>query len=491
MTDKIVPDAVNPGDTIADAAPSPTARTFTPGYVRYALGMLTVIYIFNFLDRQILNILAEDIKLDLKITDGQFGLLAGAIFAFIYTFMGIPIARLAERGNRPAIISTALAVWSLFTTLSGTVQHFWQLALFRFGVGFGEAGGTPPAHSLITDYVPKEKRASALAIYSMGVPIGSFIGLAMGGMIADALGWRAAFFVAGLPGLTLAIIAFFTLKETRLKLTAEMKRKRDEANRSTIVDVLKVLWSKPTFLLIGFAASLKAFIGYGQGSFHTQFFLRNHGPEVREMAGNVTEFLNSAGIDYTLGDRGLLGWVLGLLVGVFGTASTLIGGWIADKTSPNPKNTLIAPALAVMLTVPIYMAAIYVESAPLAFTLLIIPSLFNYFWYGPVYSATQGLVAPHMRATAAAILLFIINFVGMGFGPTLVGYISDWIAGGQLAEVGQTVAVCKETRYAAEGCAPAAANGVRQALIISSLLGLPSALLFFLARRTINRDLES
>ena len=481
MTDKVPPEGANPGEEIAGAPHAAPAHTFSPGYVRYAIGLLTVVYIFNFLDRQVLNILAEDIKLDLKITDGQFGLLAGAAFAFIYTFMGIPIARLAERKNRTVIISASLAVWSGFTTLSGTVTAFWQLVIYRFGVGIGEAGGTPPAHSLITDYVPKEKRASALAFYSMGVPIGSFIGLAMGGMVADALGWKAAFFVAGAPGLILAALAFFTLKETRAKLTKDAQRLKDAAAKTTIWKVIAFLWARPTFLLIGFAASLKAFIGYGQGSFHTQFYLRNHGEEVHQLAES-----------FGLGDRGFLGWTLGLLVGVFGVTSTLLGGWIADKTGKkDARNTLIAPALAVLLTVPIYMLAMTVDSAVLSFTLLIIPYLFNYFWYGPVYSATQGLVPPHMRATAAAILLFIINFVGMGFGPTLVGYISDWFASGQLDAVGQTVEACKASRYKLEGCAPAAAFGVQHSLFYSSMLGLPSCILFLLARRTINRDLQS
>ncbi len=456
-------------------------QTFSPGYVRYALVVLTIVYIFNFLDRQVLNILAEDIKLELKISDGQFGLLAGTAFAFLYTFLGIPIARLAERKNRSFIIAGALAVWSGFTTLSGGVTNYIQLMICRIGVGVGEAGGTPPAHSLIADYVPKEKRASALAFYSMGVPIGSFIGLAMGGMIADALGWRAAFLVAGVPGLILAVIVFFTIKEARVKLSQEATRIRDAANKTTVWKVIAVLWSKPCFLLIAIAASLKAFISYGQASFHTQFFLRNHGAEVSELAAQ-----------FGLGDRGLLGWVLGLLVGVFGTMSTLIGGWIADKTArKDVRDTLIAPALAVLLSVPVYMAAMSVDSARLSFVLLIIPYLLTYFWYGPVYSATQGLVQPHMRATAAAIVLFIINFIGLGFGPMLVGYFSDFVAQGQLDVIGQTLDACKESRFQLEGCAPAAAVGVRQALFWSSLFGLPSCLLFLLARRTMTRDMES
>ena len=181
------------------ATPAVSAAPYSASYTRYAMFLLLGIYIVNFLDRAVVNILAEPIKNDLGLADWQLGLMSGLAFAIFYTVLGIPIARMAERKNRPIIIGTAVAVWSGFTALSGMAQNFAQLVLFRIGVGVGEAGCTPPAHSLIADYVPKEKRASALAFYSMGTPLGGLLGLVMGGLIADAYGWRVAFFVAGAP----------------------------------------------------------------------------------------------------------------------------------------------------------------------------------------------------------------------------------------------------------------------------------------------------
>ena len=193
------------------AQAAPYTAPYSPGYTRYAMFLLLGIYIVNFLDRAVVNILAEPIKNDLGLADWQLGLMSGLAFAIFYTVLGIPIARLAERKNRPIIIGTAVAVWSGFTALSGMAQNFAQLVLFRIGVGVGEAGCTPPAHSLIADYVPKEKRASALAFYSMGTPLGGLLGLVMGGLIADAYGWRVAFFVAGAPGILFALLCWFTL----------------------------------------------------------------------------------------------------------------------------------------------------------------------------------------------------------------------------------------------------------------------------------------
>jgi len=219
---------------------APTNKLAAPGLsdanVRYALWLLLGIYTLNFVDRQIVAVLGEDLKRDLNLDDTQFGLLGGLAFAVFYTVLGIPIARFAERGNRVSIISAALAIWSGFTALCGTATSFMQILLFRFGVGVGEAGCTPPAHSLISDYVKPEKRASALALYSMGVPIGTFVGFALGAVIAANYGWRAAFMLVGVPGVALAIIAFFTLKEPRkLGLAAP------PANKASFAEALREL----------------------------------------------------------------------------------------------------------------------------------------------------------------------------------------------------------------------------------------------------------
>ena len=198
--------------------------TVSEGYRRYAIGLLFFVYVFNFIDRQIVTILAEPIKQDLGLADWQLGLMTGTAFAVFYCTLGIPIARYAERGNRPWIIGLSLAAWSGFTALCGLAQNFWQLVAARIGVGVGEAGCTPPAHSLIADYTPREKRASAMALYSMGNPVGALIGVVVGGLVADAYGWRTAFRLVGAPGVVFAVIVIATLFEPRAKMAAAAAR---------------------------------------------------------------------------------------------------------------------------------------------------------------------------------------------------------------------------------------------------------------------------
>jgi MFS family permease len=446
----------------ATLAPSrglaPEAAAVTPSYRRYALSLMLGIYILNFLDRQVINILAEPIKQDLNLADWQIGMMSGLAFALFYTVLGVPIARFAETRNRPFIIAGALTIWSGFTALCGLAQNFVQLCLFRIGVGIGEAGCTPPAHSLISDYVPKSKRASALAFYSMGVPLGSLLGMAMGGVVADAYGWRVAFLVAGLPGVLFALVTFFTLRETRSRLKADVAAA--SAVQPRFGQAMKLLASKRTFWFLAFAAALKSFISYGQAPFVASFFLRNHPEQVAALAAS-----------FNLQSVGFLGLALGIISGICGAISSVLGGWIADKTSAGDvRNSLLAPALAVLVSVPVFIFALQVEDARAALAILIIPYLLNYFWYGPVYGTTQGIVPPNMRATAAAILLFVINLIGLGLGPLAVGLLSDYVAIGM-------------------GLGPA--EGIRWALIIASCFGVLSAVLFWMARKTIAQEMES
>ncbi|MDX9998288.1 MAG: MFS transporter [Phenylobacterium sp.] len=479
--------------SVATGAPGSAAASDTgiapqpPGYRKYAMGLLLAIYMVNFLDRQVVNILAEPIKNDLKLTDTQIGMMGGLAFAIFYTFLGVPIARLAERKNRPMIIGTAVAIWSGMTALCGIAQNFFQLILFRVGVGVGEAGCTPPAHSLITDYVPKEKRASALAFYSMGTPLGGLLGLIMGGLIADAYGWRAAFFVAGVPGILFALLAFFTLKEPRKQLSEEFKR--TQAAQPTFGETMKVLATKRTFWFISFAAAIKAFIGYGHAPFTASFFLRNHTEEVAELASFF-----GATLGFNLQSLGFLSLALGLMSGTAGAAGSLLGGWLADKFGAKDLRAyMVAPAIASLLTIPIYITAVTVDSAVLALCILVINGLLGTIWYGPVYGTAQSIVPPQMRATTAAILLFIINLIGLGLGPVAVGALSDAIASFRLNEVGLSVEACRTlgadaalaTRAA---CAEHVGEGVRWALIVSTLFGVLAFAFFWIARRTIRED---
>ena len=455
MTEAVSPSGpvANPGTEGAlEKAP------FSKAYSRYAMWLLLGIYVINFLDRQVINILAEPIKEDLGLADWQLGLMSGLAFAVFYTFLGIPIARLAERKNRAIIIGSATAVWSGFTALCATAGNFWQLIIYRIGVGVGEAGCTPPAHSLIVDYTPKEKRASALAFYSMGTPIGGLLGLVMGGLIADAYGWRTAFLVAGVPGVVFALLAFFTLKEPRKQMRAHAAQVA--ANSATFTQTMAYLAKRKTFWFIAFAAAIKAFIGYGHAPFTASFFLRNHTAEIARLADS-----------FGLGPVGFLGLALGLISGTAGAIGSWVGGWIADKYGQKDLRAyMIAPAIASLVTIPVYITAVSLDSATPALFILAINGFLGTLWYGPVYGTGQSVVPPHMRATAAAILLFIINLIGLGLGPLAVGLLSDWFN---------------------KGLGLGAAEGVRWALITSTLFGLIAFVCFWRARKTIREETVS
>lgn len=449
-----------------------SAQPLSQSYVRYALWMLLVIYTLNFVDRQIVAILAEPIKKDLGLTDGQLGMLGGIAFAFFYTFLGIPIARMAERGNRVKIISAAVVVWSGFTAVSGAAQNFAQLLLARIGVGVGEAGCTPPAHSLISDYVPAEKRASALAFYSMGVPVGSAMGFIVGALIAAEWGWRAAFFAVGLPGVVIGIIAWMTLKEPR---TLGLVPPPKAGSAPGFGEALKELASKKSYWYIVSAATVVSFLGYGHAYFLPSFLTRVH-----EMG---------------LAERGAALAVMTLFSGVIGT---LIGGKIADAAAKKDTRAYATvPMIAFVCGVPFFMAAMFIEGKWAAIALLAVPTLLNSIWYGPVYAAVQGLVQPRTRATAVAIMLFLVNMVGLGLGPTVIGLLSDVFASGHFATIAaegaQYKAFCgKGAATAADAlCTASQAEGIRWSLVATASVGVLVVIFFLLARQTIRQDLEA
>jgi MFS family permease len=449
-------------DTAAPAAPanSPAnVRQVSPGYRRYAVWLLFVVYVFNFIDRQIVTILAEPIKRDLLIADWQLGLMTGTAFAIFYCTLGIPIARLAERRNRPWIIGLSLAAWSGFTALCGMVQNFWQLVLARIGVGVGEAGCTPPAHSLIADYTPKEQRASAMAVYSMGNPVGGLVGVVTGGLIADAFGWRAAFLLVGLPGAVLAIIVILSLVEPRIRQAAATARAATQSAQSSFGDVMRVLRRKRTFWLMAFGVSIVAFVGYGHAPFGASFFLRVHGAEIEQLAAQ-----------FGLGPIGFVGLSLGLILGVAAGAGVYLGGIIADRFGARDIRAYMGiPGLAVLASVPIYTVALLMPTFLPILPILAVNSVLVSLWQGPVYATVQNIAPVHMRATTASIFLFIANLVGLGLGPLAVGAASDILAG---------------------PFGLGSAEGVRWALIGSQFLAIPAFICFWLARRTIREEME-
>lgn len=447
MSDRVIDESIPTDPTLP-----------SPAYARYAIGLLMVVYMLSFLDRQVMSILAEPIKRDLGLADWQIGAVSGLAFALFYTLVGIPVARLSEHGHRPYIIATAISIWSGFTILCGFAQSFIHLALARFGVGTGEAGCTPPALSLIADYVPRERRSSAVAIYMAGAPAGALLGMVLGGVVASHWGWRTAFLVAGAPGLLVAALVALTLLEPRLKARSAPIR-APQPDKETFVATLKVLNAKPTYRLIVSAVTMKAFIQYSVHAFLGSFFFRNHAVELADTASA-----------YGLKPVGFLGIALGLILGLSGIAGSILGGKIADHFARRDiRAHMTIPAIAVLVGTPFYIAAFMVDSLPLALALLLVPGTLNAMYYGPAYAIVQGLVQPSMRATATAVLLFVISLVGLGLGPLVIGLASDTLAGQGLGEAG----------------------GIKWALMLCVLVAIPAAICFLAARKTLQADLVS
>ena len=376
----------------------------TGGSVRVTLWILLVVYIFNFIDRQIVNILAEPIRLELGLSDTEIGLMTGLAFALFYTVLGLPIARFSDRPstNRPWLIGGALAIWSTMTALCGMAQNFAQLLLARIGVGVGEAGCTPPAHSLIADLVEPAKRSSALAFYALGIPIGTLLGMLIGGFLADTVGWRNAFLIVGLPGILLAGIVFYALKDPRRTGMIQQSPAAGTPQMS-MATALKTMFASRAFVLLVTAGSAAAFLAYGKVTWITIFFQRTHG--------------------LTPGETGF--W-FGLVNGGAGIAGTVLGGYLADRFGArNRRHVLTAPAIGMVISIPFALLAFWTANWSLALVLLIIPTLCNSLYYGPTYSSVQGLVPLRARAIAAAVLLFFQNLIGLGLGPLFFGMLSD------------------------------------------------------------------
>jgi MFS family permease len=378
------------------------------------LALLLLAYIFNFLDRQILGILAQPIKQDLGLSDTEFGAIGGLAFAILYSVLAVPLAYLADRTSRSAVIAAALAVWSGFTALCGTATGFGQLFLYRLGVGVGEAGGVAPSYALIAEYFPPERRARALAIFSLGVPIGLASGTLLGAYLTHWISWRAAFLVMGVAGILLAPILVWFVRDPPPKASAA-------ADAAPIMPVFALLARKPTFWLMAFAASCSSLCGYGLALWTPSVLMRSYGLELVETA----HFFASL-----------------LLIG--GTAGVLLGGVLADRLGTGDRRWYAwLPATAWLVTAPMFAIGLSVSSLVVAWPLLLVPNALNILWLGPVTTAVQHLVPRHMRATASASFLLINNFIGIGIGPLLFGRISDALR--------ETYGV-ESLRYAAIGC---------------------------------------
>jgi len=387
----------------AGSADSESAR-ISDAYRRYALALLLIVYVVNFVDRQILSILAEAIRLDLALSDAALGFLGGPAFAAFYTFAGIPIARWADRGNRRSIIALGLFVWSGMTALTSFARTFPQLALARVGVGLGEAACSPPAHSLLSDYYPPEQRGRAFAIYALGIPIGSAIGTLTGGWIKELFGWRTAFLAVGLPGLLLAFVVRLTLREPPRGYSEG--RAAGAPARERLAAVLRFMGRLRSFRHMSLAAALHAFYGYGSSFFAAAFLIRVHG--------------------FSEGEVSI--WLASIAAGA-GGLGTYLGGWLGDRLGArDPRWYMAVPGVSTALGIPFAFGFYLATDGYVALAFAAPAVLLGQMYLGPTFAMSQGLARPHMRALVSAILLFVINLIGLGLGPQSVGIASDALA---------------------------------------------------------------
>jgi MFS family permease len=403
-----------------------------PGYRYYVLGILILVYTLNFLDRQILGILATPLKAEFQLTDRQFGLMSGLAFALLYTTLALPIAWLADRFSRVWIMTTALTVWSGFTALCGMVGGFWQLFLCRMGVGIGEAGGVAPAYSLLADYFPKHQRARALAAYAFGIPIGTGAGTLVGGLLAATHGWRTAFIVVGAIGLVVAPLYRLTVRDPRRGGYDAPKAAPARSDRSDRSDsapgvprgpsfgaVVKTVLPKPSFWLLSFGAASSSVCGYGVALWLPSFFQRSLGLTLSQTAWYYSGIA-------------LIGGMLGIW----------LGGSMADRLGAKSRSAYpMVPAIAFLVSVPSFLLAMNSgallspftggtsdtswQALTLAFVIFLVPTGLNLVWLGPITATIQHLVPPPMRTTASALFLLINNLLGIAVGIYYFGWMSD------------------------------------------------------------------
>jgi MFS family permease len=421
------------------------STTYTPAYRNYALGLLFLGYVVNFIDRSILSILLEPIKLELDLSDTQLGLLGGLAFAMFYATLGIPIAALADRWSRVKVLAISMVIWSAMTAVCGLASNFYWLLLARIGVGVGEAGASPPSHSLISDYFPIEKRATALSIYALGIPFGSMVGNFVGGWGAAEIGWRHTFLLVGLPGVAIAFLLLATLREPPRGMSERVVTKPITTPPPSMLETFKFLWAKSSFRHIGIAAGLHAFVGYGAGTWNAPFLIRSHEMPITEVGS----------------------W-LALISGI-GAIGTFAGGYLGDKLSDRWDDRrwyMLVTGIATLAMVPFQFVAYLHGDLSLVIPSLLVVSILGGMYLGPSFAMAQALVTVRMRAVASAILLFLLNIIGMGLGPYVVGIFSDLLA----------------PSYGIDS--------LRFALCIAVIANLWAAVHYFMATKTLRSDLE-
>ena len=396
--------------TTTAAAPRASSR----GYV---LGLLTLVYAFNFIDRQILSTLGPAIKADLGISNGDFGLLTGIVFALFYTVLAIPVAGLADRFNRVVIVAAALVLWSGFTFASAFAGSFLVLAALRVGVAIGEAGGSPPSHSILSDLYPKAERGRALAIYSMGIPFGLMAAFFVAALLSSGqtTDWRLVLKVIGLPGIVVGFILLLTVGEPQ---RGQLDQKAAGVPfREALPELLRI----PSYWTMCLGISFASFGGYAVSTF-VVIYLRGAFPEV---------------------DLSRMLVMLGVINGIFYAGGTYVGGALADRIAARrgPGAYGWVAAASLLVVAPAIIAALYVESYAVCLTLFAIYIFFAGFYLGPSFSVAQNLARPSVRATSTAVFFFVLNLIALGGGPTVVGYLADGFAGGRGETAGLRLAL--------------------------------------------------
>ena len=458
----------------------------TKSYRTYVLSALTLIYIMNFVDRGLLAVVGPDLVPELGISDTQFGLLTGFGFALLYTIVGLPLARYADAANRVWIMSVCVALWSLMTVLCGlateitigsvTIGAFWVLLMCRVGVGIGEAGCTPPANSLIADYYAPRDRSQALGVYAMGVTLGTMFANLIGGWVTDVFDWRTAFIVVGLPGLLIAVVFKLTVKEPPRGYTDPKGTQSTE--RVELREAIRELTTKPAFWLMTAGATIASFCGYGISSFQSIFLVRAH--------------------EITTGEAAI--WI-NTPVSLSSAIGTFVTGWLATRLyKKHPGAIAWLPALGLALSVPFYVFAFTTQNLLFAAIGLIIGGFVKYGYIAAQYTIGQGVVSMRVRAMATAVLLFIVNLIGYGFGPLFIGFISDIFFVSGAIELGVAAeeltrnqchprAIGELSENLQNVCGAVYAQSLQSAMVIMAILYAASSLFFVLTWRRLDKDM--
>jgi predicted MFS family arabinose efflux permease len=390
----------------ADAADEP--ETHSKGYLWYVVILLAVVNVFNFMDRTVISVLMPSIKLDLGLNDTQLGLLSGLAFALFYASLGIPIAALADRATRKHIISGALVIWSGMTAVCGLAQNFVHLFLARMGVGVGEAGCLPPSHSMLGDYFPPARRSSALAIHTAGSTVGIMAGLMIGGYLVSTFGWRETFLLMGLPGILLAVVVTFTLREPG-RGRYDRKTAAGSGEPRTLLELIR---TRKSYLHLVMVFAGGAFVAFGLQQWLPSFYVRSYGMQIGEV-----------------------GLVYGAISGIASTIGALGGGYIGDALlKRGAKAVLVYGAICYFLAFAFKIALLVSTSAPMSLTFNFLTSVFALAVHGPTFALIQAVTPSHLRARAIAVLTLGTSLIGTGAGPLFIGFISDTYSGAHGAE---------------------------------------------------------